>query len=147
MRVARLKKEILAKETTVTTHGISYTFATNNWIEFYPSGKVEKGRLAQDTPLKFGGILYIFDELYFDRNGKVKGGGLSNPLAMSIGGKEYQFQEVHFDNEGKIIQIQLSTPLTIKGEAYETWTWIQLYNDGSFAGTGTYDETWTGVKQ
>ena len=26
---------VLAKETTITTHGISYTFTAGKWIEFY----------------------------------------------------------------------------------------------------------------
>ena len=98
--------------------------------------------------LTFGGIPYTFKELHFYESGKVNGGGLTNPLTISIGGKKYQFDKVYFDSEGTIIQIRLSAPLTIKGKEYTKWTWIQLYNDGSFASASDKaDDNWTGVKQ
>ena len=118
MRVARWNEGYLARETTVTTLGISYTFASieDKYIDisFYESGKAKKG------------------------------GGLTNPLAMSIGGKGYQFYRVYFDSEETIIQIQLYAPLTIKGKEYKKGTWIQLYNDGSFASASDKDMIKTG---
>ena len=81
----------------------------------------------------------------------IKGGKVSGELSsISIGGKEYllDIAYVYFDGEGKVIQMKLAGSMTIEGKEYEKGTWIQLYNDGSFASASDKeDEKWTGVKQ
>ena len=96
----------LVQDTTITTHGIPYTFSM---IEFYESGKVKEGYLSKETTtITIGDSPYIFAarrDIEFYESGKVKGGELANPLTISIGGNKYQFDKVYFDSEGTIIQL------------------------------------------
>ena len=70
----------LAQDTTITTHGIPYTFAATKKIFFYESGKVEEGTLVKKVTITIHGIPYTFSSrrgIGFYESGKVKGGVFS----------------------------------------------------------------------
>ena len=138
-----VKYGILAKETTITNHGIPYTFAADKLIYFYESGKVKEGNLVHDkiltieiTPIPLLLVVgWVLVMLLLSMSGKVKKGVLAQDTTVTISGKKYTFaadRYIDFYESGKVKKgfSAQDTTVTTHDISYTFKYFISFYESG-----------------
>ena len=121
----KIRAGILSKDFKIN----EITLRKDYWIEFYESGKLKTGQLANNTTIIKGLVFPTGTIVTFAESGVVKKITIEQNITINIKGIEYR-NEVAFHPNGQIAYGWLAKDQTIQGQNLEKGKKITLSEDG-----------------